>query len=479
MNTPTLSRQRRLVRTYLQRVRTLALVVVALTTTTTLLADDLVPRPLRGRQRKYTSPEAIQAREDSLAMAAGDSIPVDSLRLDTPSDTPRRNTLQQIDSVVALWRSSTTVERYERYFEEIVMASREIDSTIVGDNLDSLYIARLGALMSPVPMTYNPEVRSAIERFTSPAYSDIMSYAYYYFPIIEEEFINAGIPIEIRTLAVVESGLNALAVSRSNAKGLWQFMPSTGRDYGLEINSLVDERCNPRKASAAAARYLRSMYNCYGDWTLAIASYNCGPGRVNRAIVRAGGDPRNYEGSFWDIYQWLPSETRSYVPLYMGATYAFAYHRAHGIEYPTPPMPLSVDTITIERPMHLEQVATVLGIDLETLKMLNPEYIMSIIPATTRTYPLTLPTEYVTEYYLHEADIHALDTTYLKEYAVDANLERLRQQPPPATYHTVSRGETLGGIANRYGRTVRQLMNWNNISNPNSLRIGQRLRVSP
>ncbi len=459
-------------------MRLLALLAITICTTTTLLADDLTPRPRRGRQRQYTSPEEIQARKDSIAMLEGDTTLLDS-GIEQESPTSRRgNTLQQIDSIVAMWRSSTAIEGYERFFEEIVVASREIDSTLTGDNLDSLYIARLEALMSPVPLTYNPEVRDAIERFTSPAYSNIMSYAFYYFPIIEEEFINAGVPIEIRTLAVVESGLNALAVSRSNAKGLWQFMPSTGREYGLEINSLVDERCNPRKASQAAARYLRSMYNCYGDWTLAIASYNCGPGRVNRAIVRAGGDPRNYEGSFWDIYQWLPTETRNYVPLYMGATYAFAYHKAHGIEYPVPPMPLSVDTVTIERPLHLEQVATVLNIDIETLKMLNPEYIMAIIPATTRTYKLTLPTEYITEYYIHEEEIHALDSTYLREFAVDANLERLRQQPPAATYHTVSRGETLGGIAHRYGRTVRQLMNWNNISNPNSLRIGQRLRVS-
>lgn len=458
------------------------IVLLLLATTTIAEATELMPRPRRNKNRReYTSPEQIQAREDSIAIANGDSIMPLAADLSDSSQriVERGNTLQQIDSVLAMWRTTTTTEAYNRYFNEMLVASRTIDSTVVGDSMDSIYVARLEALMSPVPLAYNPEVRDAINRFTSASYANIMSYAYYYFPIIEEEFIKAGVPIEIRTLAVVESGLNALAESRMGAKGLWQFMPSTGREYGLEINSLVDERCNPRLATRAACQYLRNMYNYYGDWTLALASYNCGPGRVNRAIVRAGGDPRNYEGSFWDIYEWLPTETRNYVPLYMGATYAFAYHEAHGVTYPTPPMPLAVDTITITRPMHLEQVSATLDIDIELLKMLNPEYTMSIIPATTKSYTLTLPVEYITEYFIHEADILALDTVYLKEFAVDANLERLREQAPPATYHTVKRGETLSGIANRYGRTVAQLKSWNNITNANSLRIGQRLRVSP
>jgi membrane-bound lytic murein transglycosylase D len=221
------------------------------------------------------------------------------------------------------------------------------------------------------------------------------------------------------------------------------------------------------------------MYEQYGDWTLAIASYNCGAGNVNKAIIRAGGTPSDYQGSFWDVYEHLPRETRNYVPLYMGATYAFAYHKAHGVEYPTPPLPLMVDTIMIHKPLHLEQVSSTIDISLDLLKMLNPEYSLNIIPATTKSYPLTLPAERITDYMLHEDEIRAKDSTYLKEYVIAANLEKKRHEAPAATYYTVKKGDTLGGIARKYGRSVKQLMQWNGLKNANSLRIGQRLRVSP
>ena len=212
---------------------------------------------------------------------------------------------------------------------------------------------------------------------------------------------------------------------------------------------------------------------------MAIASYNCGPGNVNKAIVRAGGDPKNYKGSFWDVYAGLPRETRSYVPLFMGATYAFAYHKAHGIELPTPPMPLAVDTIMITRPLHLEQVSSTIDVSIELLQMLNPEYRLSIIPATTKAYPLTLPTERITDFIINQDSIFAKDSIYLGEYVIHANLEKKRHEAPPATYHVVKKGDTLGAIAKKYGRTVNQLMSWNGLKNANSLRIGQRIRVSP
>ena len=242
---------------------------------------------------------------------------------------------------------------------------------------------------------------------------------------------------------------------------------------------MVDERCNPQLATRAAAKYLKNMYEQYGDWTLAIASYNCGPGNVNKAIVRSGGNAKSYDGSFWDVYAMLPRETRSYVPLYMGATYAFAYHKAHNVDYPTPPMPLATDTIMIHKPMHLDQVSSTIDISPELLKMLNPQYTLSIIPATTKSYPLTLPTELITDYVLNEQAIHSKDSAYLKEYVIHANIEKKRHQAPPATYYTVKRGDTLGAIARKYGRTVKQIMTWNNIKNANAIRIGQRLRVSP
>lgn len=460
-------------------VKNIVLLAVMLScATTTLYAADNDKRPRRKTEKKYTSPEEIKSNQDSIVSASA----IDTTSIATPEaevEIKTSNTLSEIDSVLAMWRETSTVEYYERYFRDYVMAAERIDTTLSTSNMDSIYVERLNALMSPIPLEYNRDVRTAIERYTSSSFSRIMSFAYYYFPMLEEELILAGMPVELRALAIVESGLNPLATSRMGAKGLWQFMPSTGKEYGLEINSLVDERCNPRLATKAACRYLKTMYNLYGDWTLAIASYNCGPGNVNKAIIRAGGSPKDYDGSFWDVYAGLPRETRSYVPLFMGATYAFAYHEAHGIKYSSPAMPLAVDTIMITRPLHLEQVSSTIDVSLELLQMLNPEYRLSIIPATTKAYPLTLPMERITEFIEMQDSIFAKDSLYLGDYIIHANIEKKRNEAPPATYHVVKKGDTLGAIARKYGRTVKQLMNWNGIKNANSLRIGQRLRVSP
>lgn len=458
-------------------LRYLLALVCAIIVVMPTYALDNDKRPKKRRQiKEYTSPEEIEAKEDSIRMLRGEEIvEVTEVAVENLAE-PRQNTPQQIDSLLAMWRTTTTKASYERYFDEFLNVTEAIDPK--SDSADSLYIARLNALMSPVPMHYNHEVRTAIERFSSAGYAEKMSYAYHYFPMIEEELINAGLPVELRAMVIIESGLNPLATSKAGAKGLWQFMPRTGKEYGLEINSMVDERCNPLLATRAACKYLKNMYDMYGDWTLAIASYNCGPGNVNKAITRSGGNRESYKGDFWDIYYNLPRETRSYVPLFMGATYAFAYHKAHGVEYTTPPMPLAVDTVMINRPLHLEQVSSTIDVDLELLKMLNPQYTLQIIPATTKSYALTLPTERLTDFIANEEAIHAKDSIYLKEYLVPENIEKKKSTPPPAKYHTVKKGETLGAIARRYGKTVKQLMNWNGIRNANTLRIGQRIRVS-
>lgn len=431
-------------------------------------------------ERQVTTPKATKR------IIVDDSTQILIEAIDgAPDKQVQTNRPQQIDSVLALWKTSSTQEYYNSYFNTYLNFSKRQTQEAKSSNMDSIYIARLEALMSPIPLKYNFEVRDAIEKFTSKYYASVMSYAYYYFPMIEEELIRAGLPIELRTLAVIESGLNPLITSKMGARGIWQFMPATGIQYGLEINSLVDERCDPRLATQAACKYLKQMYEVYGDWTLAIASYNTGPGNVNKAIARVGGDYRNYKGSFWDVYEYLHEETRQYVPLYMGATYAFAYHRAHGVEVPMPPMPIAVDTIMISRPMHLGQISSTINVDHEVLKMLNPQYLMDIIPATTKKYTLTLPTECITEYIEHEADIYAKDSVYLKEFIVHANLEKQRKdipqmQTPKQTvkYHTVAKGETLGVIARKYNVTVKQLVEWNKLSNPDALSLGQQLRVT-
>ena len=261
-------------------------------------------RPRRGVDKRYTSPEEIQRRQDSINnRLKGDTTAYEAPTfVEEAKESRPTNRPMQIDSVLALWRASSSKEYYDKYFADFKGYSDAITASGTYDNTDSLYIARMQGIMTPVPLTYNREVRSAIERFCSPNYANTFSYAYYYFPIIEEEFTNAGIPIEIRTLAIVESGLNPLAKSGKSAVGIWQFMPATGKEFGLEINSMVDERCNPRLASRAAAQYLKRMYNIYGDWTLASAAYNCGPGRVNRALSNSGVSLEDAGRLFWDIY---------------------------------------------------------------------------------------------------------------------------------------------------------------------------------
>ena len=302
-----------------------------------------------------------------------------------------------------------------------------------------------------------------------------MGTSQYYFPFIEEELLKADLPVELRAMPIIESALIPTATSRMGAVGLWQFMPTTAKSYGLEINSMVDERRDPVRSTQAAVRYLRDLYNLYGDWTLAIAAYNCGPGNVNKAIARSG--TVNKSHSFWDIYDHLPPETRGYVPAFIGATYAYAYHRAHGITFDDPPMPIAVDTVMINRPTHFEQISSTIDISLEALRMLNPQYKLDIVPATTREYALVIPADRYCDFKSGEQTIMSKDSIYMKEYISPANIDKRLAQAPAAKYHTVKKGETLGAIARKYRVSQKQLITWNKLKSPDRLSIGQRLRV--
>ena len=284
--------------------------------------------------------------------------------------------------------------------------------------------------------------------------------------------INAGLPVELRALPIIESALNPTAVSRMGASGLWQFMPSTGKLYGLEVNSLIDERYDPVLATRAACRYLKDMYAVFGDWMLAIASYNCGPGNVNKAIARSGGGK-----TFWEIYDYLPRETRGYVPAFIGASYAYAYHKQHGIELTEPPLPLAVDTIRVTNLMHLGQVASTLDLPIEVLRQLNPQYRLDIIPATGKHYTLVLPQEYACRYIACEEEIQRKDSLYLKEYINPVNVAKKRAATSSYLTHTVKRGETLGYIARKYRVSQQTIMRDNRIRNANRLSIGQKLKI--
>ncbi len=385
--------------------------------------------------------------------------------------------VHQRDSVVSQWYEKTAIDSFENYYKEYICLDSTWTPSAEAVLPDSVYAARLKAMVSPIHLPYNEIVRNYIVRYTSPTsglMSRVLGLSQYYFPMIEQELINAGLPVELRALPIIESALQPTAKSRAAAVGLWQFVYTTGKAYGLEINSFVDERCDPLQSTRAACKYLKDLYRTYNDWSLALAAYNCGPGNVNKAIARAG-----VRGSFWDIYNHLPRETRGYVPAFIAATYAYNYYNLHNIKVTTPPMPMATDTIMVSRVMHLEQVASTIDIPIETLRLINPQYRLDIIPATTKSYPLTLPVRDLSHYIINEDSIMAKDSLYLKEYLDPAKVEKKRVEENVARTitHVVKRGETLGGIARRYGVTTRQIMQWNNLKNANNLRIGQRLRI--
>ncbi|MBQ7297525.1 MAG: transglycosylase SLT domain-containing protein [Alistipes sp.] len=458
------------------------LLILALTTDTLLAADGLFNRK-KPRKRKKARTEQV---EQAQPQEAPQSTPVATeptspeapaeIKPQPVNDITLNFTPAQADSLVAAWSEYRREVRYEEFFNPFLVADTlliEGTDSLANAQKDALYAQRLLNLASPIPMPYNYLVRSRITSYVEkhPAtIARVLGLARLYFPFIEDELLKAGIPIELRALPIIESALQTGAVSRAGAVGLWQFMPSTGKSYGLEINSLVDERRDPIASTRAACLFLKELHRIFGDWTLAIAAYNCGPGNVNKAIARSGGK------TFWDIYYYLPSETRGYVPAFIGATYAFNYHRQHNIEPIEAPIPLAVDTIRINRITHLQQISSTLDIDIEVLRALNPQYRLDIIPATTKPYTLVLPQRHVTQYIEREAEIMGKDSLYLKEYINPSNIDKKRMEQA-VTIYRIKRGDTLGGITRRHGVTVKQLMRWNGIKNAARIREGQRLRI--
>ena len=350
---------------------------------------------------------------------------------------------------------------------------------IVEDLPDSVYKARLQALPFVIEVPYNSVVKGFIHHYIHRAPRQLASLSRlseYYFPMFEDILARYELPFELCYLAVIESALNPLARSRVGAAGLWQFMPSTGKLYGLEINSLVDERQDPIRSTEAACRYLKNLHSLFGDWNLAIASYNCGPGNVNKAIRRAGG-----KRDFWSIYPYLPRETRSYLPIFIAAAYAMNYADQHGI-CPTPiDRPVLTDTLHTARRMHLQQVAEVMHIDMQELRRLNPQYRMDILPGG-KTYSLCLPIEkagvfieYQDTILAHKADQLIHNRRAEIDLAQRSGLNG-SYRVNGVTYYKVRKGDTLGGIARKYHCTVKQLQRWNKLKSTN-IRIGQTLRI--
>ncbi|MFC2114979.1 transglycosylase SLT domain-containing protein [Bacteroidota bacterium] len=382
-----------------------------------------------------------------------------------------------LDSMVNLW-----------YIENSLAEEPDSGWNIKEDSLyiklpDSVYIDRLSRLPVKLDLTYNKYVQNYIRVYITrrrELLEVLVGLSDYYFPIFDEIFDYYGIPLELRYCSIIESALNPRAVSRAGATGIWQFMYGTGRMYGLTINSLVDERRDPVKATHAAARFMRDLYKIYGDWTLVIAAYNCGPGNVNRAIRRAGG-----KRDFWDIYYFLPRETRGHVPAFIAATYSMNYYREHGLQARPLQLPIPVDTIMIRDNLHLEQVSKVLGVSMKMLRDINPQYKWDIIPGKEKPYALKIPVEYSMQFIELEDSIFAYrDSVYFNQkYQTKSpsyyTSNYIPEPPSPnmtKLIYTIKSGDNLGFISEWYHVRLSDLKYWNNIYG-STIRTGKKLIV--
>lgn len=345
---------------------------------------------------------------------------------------------------------------------------------------DSVYIDRLSRIPSLIEMPYNEAVRKFIDMYAVRLRSRVsfmLAATNFYMPIFEEALDLYDLPQELKYLPIIESALNPVAVSRQGATGLWQFMLSTGKIYGLKNNSLVDERRDPIKSTWAAVRYMKDLYDIYQDWNLVLAAYNCGPGTINKAIRRAGGAT-----DYWSIYNYLPKETRGYVPAFIAANYIMTYYCEHGISPMETQLPAATDTIHISKDLHLQQVADVCNISIEQLRSLNPQYKKDIVPGNSELSVLRLPNNLTSTFIDRQDSIFAHKpneyltkrrTVAIKESG-SGRSQNISQEG--AVYHKIKQGDTLGGIAAKYHVTVNQLRSLNGLSG-NNIRAGKTLRV--
>jgi len=378
--------------------------------------------------------------------------------------TPEEYTAEVSDSLLNIWYAHR-----KAYAED----DMDLDSIKFISNVpDDVYIERIKNMNSFITLPYNDIVRNYIVMYSEKMperMGQMLGLCRYYMPIFEEIFNRYDMPEELKAMAIIESAMNPVAVSRVGAKGMWQFMYNMAKHYGLHIDSFVDERMDPVKSAEAAAQYLQDSYEIFGDWNLAIASYNCGAGNVNKAIRRSGG-----KRDFWSIWPYLPRETRGYVPAFVGALYTLRYYKEHGIKPAAVGMPVAVDTFCINRQLHLKQVSELTGAPLDELKNLNPQYRHEIIPGNEREYILRIPYTYTNAFiehedsiYRHKADVYFNPVT-IKKIKDGGDGERI--------VYKVKSGDYLGKIAGKYRVSVAQIKRWNNLKS-NNIRVGQRLVI--
>ena len=343
-----------------------------------------------------------------------------------------------------------------------------------------VYVDRLHRMPTIMEMPYNDVVQSCIDRYTGRlrrSVSFFLGAANFYLPIFEEALEAYQMPLELKYLPVIESALNPTAVSRVGATGLWQFMITTGKAYGLEVNSLVDERRDPVKASYAAARYLRDLYRIFGDWNLVIAAYNCGPENINKAIRRSGG-----ETDYWKIYPYLPRETRGYVPAFIAANYVMNYYCEHNICPMNSQLPTKTDTVVVNQNVNFSQLVSACGFDLQMLRSLNPQYRRDIVPGATKPSAIRLPVSDVARFIDMQDSIFSVNSATDKRLVVEVEEDVVkpakadRRSNKGAQWHTIKRGDTIGGLARKYRTTASKIRKLNGLRN-NNIRAGQKLRV--
>ncbi|MBQ3846668.1 MAG: LysM peptidoglycan-binding domain-containing protein [Bacteroidales bacterium] len=442
-----------------------------------LRENELLQQRIRDLEEEilWLKNDAAKDTLDSEAMAAYESSEGDDIL--AGDIAPEDYTQEITDSLLSVWyllRQNQRLHEGDNF---------NMDSVRYTTNLpDTVLIGRLQRMNSFITLPYNETVKNCMILYSErmpKKMCNMLGLSKYYMPIFEETFRKYDLPLELKYLSIIESALNPNAVSRVGATGMWQFMYATAKGYGLEIDSFVDERRDPFKSVDAAARYLRDAYHIFGDWSLAISSYNCGSGNVNKAIKRAGG-----RRDFWDIYPYLPKETRGYVPLMVGAMYAINYAKEYGLEATPIQLPERVDTFKIRKNLHFRQISEVIGIPLSDLRDMNPQYYKDIIPGNQGEYILRLPFYYSSDFLEMQDSIYKYKTNEIFASSVDVNRPSRSSSYGSTSsstttqwkYYKVKRGDSLGKIASRNHVSINQLKSWNGLRG-NTIREGQRLKV--
>lgn len=372
--------------------------------------------------------------------------------------------------IVQLDSMSYSLFTRDKFFvsDDEVLASINIPAEYIPRFTDAELMQNMKLLPTEVPMVLNGQVKQFIDLFAykrRALMARCLANSQIYFPIFEEILDRKGLPIELKYLPVVESAFNPIAVSRAGATGLWQLMYGTGTMLGLEVNSYIDDRRDPIKSTEAAVEYLRKLYNMYGDWHLVLAAYNSGPGNVNKAIARAGGTK-----NFWAIMNYLPAETRSYVPIYIAAVYVMNHHKDYKLVSAEPRRELyAIDTVMITSKVSLKHISNVLGIAEDELQFLNPSIKKGIIPYTAKGFPMNLPINYFALFEAKKDEI-------MNDTSAVTLTAPVVAAAPAVIYHKVKSGESLSKIGAKYNVSVTSVKKWNNLRSTN-ISVGQKLKI--